>query len=128
MNKLDEELNRLDQWLASLGDVPTWNGHLLAEGAHIEFDPEHGVRLVMPSNLVSPAEYSVRFARLLSFGPSWLNLSAIGIMHDRLVVSVEWQIPQLSISATDVSINFSGPPKAVSDSPDWDLGRLSRGT
>jgi hypothetical protein len=128
MSKLDEELDRLDKWLVSLGDIPPWNGHVLAEGAHIEADAAGRLRLVMPCDPVTPAEYSVRLEQILQLGPSWLNFSAIGLIRDRLVVSVEWQTPALGVSVTDVSINFSGPPRVVSATPDWDLQRLVRGT
>ena len=125
MSNLEEHLQRLDAWLASNGETPLWDGHLLAERAYIT-GVNGAFSLVMPCDPVSPAEYSVRLEELLNLGPGWINLSAIGLMQDRLVVSVEWQNPAAGVSVTDVAINLSGPSRVVAEIPGWDLERLSR--
>ena len=121
MNTLNEQLHRLDTWLASLGETPVWNGHVLAEKAYINTDAEGGFSLVLPCDPVTPVQYSARLEELLELGPSWLNLNALGLLRGSLLVSVEWQNPAVGISASEVSINLSGPPKVVSETPTWDL-------
>ena len=128
MSKLEEELHRLDTWLASLPETPSWDGHLLAEGAHIERDGVGGFRLVMPCDPVTPEEYSVRFEQLLRLGSGSLKISALGLTHDRLVVSVELGNPAIAISVTDLSISFSGPERVVVETAGWDLEQLTTGT
>jgi len=125
MSKIEEQLQRLDAWLASQGETPSWDGHVLAERAHIETDATGTLRLVLPCDPVIPAEYSARLEQLMRLGPSWVNLSAIGLMKGRLVVSVEWQNPAVGVSVTDVAINLSGPSRVVTQTPGWNLDRLS---
>src|SRR6478672_2423375 len=120
MSQLDEELQRLSEWLAAQGKLPSLNRHVLTEGVYIEADGTGGFCLVVPSDPSTPVESSVRLEKLLEFGPGSLSIKAVGVSQDRLVLSVDCQAPGLSVVMTDVSINFGRPSCIASDTHDSD--------
>ncbi len=66
----------------------------------------------------APTDYEARFQELLVSGIPWINVSCYGMDDRKLVVAVE--IPGNSCrQANRTSINYSGPPRAVSDHG-WD--------
>jgi hypothetical protein len=58
----------------------------------------------------------------MSSGLPWLNVSCIGVVNDKLIVTIE-----LAHASSDVSnrtsVNYSGPPKVVLEHG-WDAAQV----
>jgi hypothetical protein len=116
MSTLREHLERLEVWLRAPGDTPPWTAIRLVESDSIE----HGqVTRVPRARLHTIEEYAPRFATLLASGYSWINLSALGLFEDQLLVCVE--LPREGVGCGRTSVNISGPRiDATTGLPRWD--------
>lgn len=120
MGTLDVHLERLDTWLRTLPQCPSWAGHLIAENARVDRDPDGVPTLSALEPLRSPAAYADRFEELVTRGYDRVNLHAAGILGGQLVVAVELpRAPGDHPGAT--SVNLSGPTHTVMHRAGWPL-------
>lgn len=119
MTQLDDRLAELVEFLKALRPPRTSPIVIIEIQASDPFDP-NGRLLVQAERFASTERYAARFAQLLDLGLPWINLSCVGVLHDKLVVAVEFP-SQPSGRAARTSVNFSGPSRAVLDH-DWDAG------
>ena len=106
---IDRHLRRLFRFLKRLPGCPNWSGVLIG----------HGVPPIGPfGDLSNPAEYADEFEAQVATR-SWVNLHAVGILRDCLVVSVE--LPAQSSPTSGASVQLSGPEVAVARQAGWKL-------
>ena len=73
----------------------------------------------------SIVEYERRFESLLALGSAWLNLSALGVLDEELLVCVE--LPRDPVGAYGrTSVNLSEPPLDLSGRKVWDASQRHR--
>jgi hypothetical protein len=72
-----------------------------------------GFPIVRRASLAGPATCSARFSQLLTSGYAWLNLSFYGLLDGNPLIAIE--TPQRGPTSATTSVNYSGPPKAVTD-------------
>ena len=79
----------------------------IVESAEITYGPTDEI----PRRALTTAEaYASRFEALLTAGYAWINLSALGVLGEHLLVSVELPREPVGIPAGRTSVNLSGPP------------------
>lgn len=100
--------------------IPTWNATLLLNTADARVRYDRGW-VVASDALVTVAEFTPHFEKLLLSGYSWINLSAYGIFRNDLIVGVESPCEALGVAAGLTSVNYSGPSFNVDGTPSWDL-------
>jgi hypothetical protein len=107
VSALTEHLGRLEAWLRRNGDAPAWWSVRIVESAEIKY----GLTDEIPQRAMKTAEsYAPRFERLLAAGYAWINLSALGVLGEHLLVCVELPREPVGILAGRTSVNLSGPP------------------
>jgi hypothetical protein len=120
--RLDELLAELQSWLLTLESAPkapTWSRVLLSEESKVD---RSGARSSRPGlrtgDLKTPAEFAPRWQELVDQGlRDWINLSAMGVWKDALVVVAEPPVRGEPHSHTPdrIHVMFSGP----SHNGDW---------
>ena len=81
-----------------------------------------GRPIVRRADFYEAPVYAPRFDELLTSSLPWLNVNCCGLDRDRLIVVVELPQPRTDGAAvTRVSINYSGPTRAVLEHG-WDAG------
>ena len=117
MSALAEHVDRLETWLRRDGTAPAWRAVLLVEAKDITWG---AVSLIPQSAIHSIIEYGARFDSLLAKGHAWLNLSAVGVLAEELVVCVE--VPRDAVGAYGrTSVNLSGPSLNAAGGKVWDV-------
>ena len=116
MSALTEHLDRLETWLRSNPDVPAWNTVLLVEAGQVTYGP---IDQVPRTALLKVDTYEARFEALLAAGYCWINLSALGVHENHLLVCVELPRDTAVIPFGRTSVNLSGPPLR-DGRPAWD--------
>jgi hypothetical protein len=119
MTRLDDRLAELVEFLKALQPPRTSPIVMIEMQGSDPLDP-NGRLLLQADRFASAETYAARFEQLLDLGLPWINLSCIGVLHDKLVVAVEFPSPP-SGRATRTSVNLAGPSRAVLDH-DWDAG------
>ena len=105
---LDWYVKSFASWLPELG-VPMWKDVLITE--HVDYDAGLPRRC---AELHRPEEYRARFVQLVTSGWSWINLHAVGLLGETLILAVELpSYPPPGVSPT--SVNLSGPVLAMSE-------------
>jgi hypothetical protein len=64
-------------------------------------------------DLIPCGQYAERYNKILESGFAWVNLSYVGDLDGRPVVTVE--LPLESRGSSRTSVNYSGPPRAVEE-------------
>jgi hypothetical protein len=104
---LDWYLNHFAGWLPAALGVPMWRDVLITE--HVDYDAGLPRRL---AELHRPEEYRARFVQLVTSGWAWINLHAVGLLGETLILAVELPgYPPPGLSPT--SVNLSGPVLAM---------------
>jgi hypothetical protein len=107
VSSLTDELERLTTWLRRNGDAPTWSASRIVESSRIQYGPTDRI----PSAALFTVEaYEPRFEQLLSAGYGWINLSALGVMDDALLVCVELPRDATGVPRGRTQVVLSGPP------------------
>ena len=75
---------------------------------------------ISKSALISANEYEKRFDELLNKGYDWLNMNAMGILHNAFIVQIEFPCKSLNAPRDKVSVNYSGPA-IFNGASEWDL-------
>ncbi len=75
---------------------------------------EDGYLRVPSARVLLSDDFSSRFDQLVRAGYSWINLNYLGMHEGAAVVAVE--VPRHATGAPKPSINYSGPPRVVSES------------
>lgn len=116
MSSLAIHLDRLSAWLRRENRAPPWRAVLLIEAGDVAWG---AVASISRHAVRSSIEYEDRFEALLAAGYAWLNLSALGVLDEDLLVCVE--LPRDSVGAYGrTSVNLSGPPLDRAGAPVWD--------
>lgn len=98
------------------GAPSSWTRVLFVEDTSIT----HGMPTLIPRGaLFSIEAYATRFDSHLDAGHLWINLSAVGIMDDALLVVIELPGYRNNVPREKVSVNFSGAAM-VNGKPQWD--------
>jgi len=105
---LDWYLGYLSCWLRNLG-VPGWSDAVLTET--LRYDETHGLPCAMES-LFTVETYRARFTALCTSGWPWIGLHAVGLLHGRLLLSLELPDSEPGQYAA-TSVNLSGPTRAL---------------
>lgn len=106
MNDLEQHLARLTAHLREQHVAASWSHVKIIEGP-VDHGPE--IVIIPRRSLQTPGEYAPRFDALLNQGHGWINLSAVGVLEDTLLVSIELPGYRNYVARGDVSVNLSGP-------------------
>ena len=120
MSRLRQSVDDLFRWLRARG-APSWSDVAIVElstTAQLRQAPDGEQLHVSKAELRSVSSYEARFEQLLEQGHAWINLSALGLVEDVLVILVE--TPPRPASAPHTSVNLSGPPITRG----WDAARF----
>ena len=116
MNDLEKHLNQLVSFMKEWGAPSSWSRVLFVEDTSIV----HGIPYLIPqSSLIPMSDYAARFDSHLDAGHSWINMSAVGILDDVLLVIIELPGCENNVPSDKVSVNFSGAA-LVNGKPQWD--------
>jgi hypothetical protein len=122
VSALADHLDRLTAWLRRSGTAPAWRGVRLIDARDITWA---ALSTIARNAMHSVTDYEARFESLLATGYAWLNLSALGVLDDELLVCVE--LPRDSVGAYGrTSVNFSGPPLDPAGGQVWDASQRHR--
>ena len=106
MNDLKKHFDRLTYFMKEWGAPFSWSRVLFVEDTSIT----HGLPSFIPSvALISMNDYAHIFDNHLNAGHEWINMHALGILDDALLVSVELPRYKNNVPRAFVSVNFSGP-------------------
>ena len=105
---IDSCIEYFESWLTKELGLPAWKEVLVTEFVEFSADPLK----IEVGKCDSPDNYKERFQLLLSRGYAWINVSALGLMGETLVLHVEHPNQSQFISA-ESSVNLSGPCEAV---------------
>jgi hypothetical protein len=95
----------------------SWSQVLFVESPSLVYGE---VCRIPQSALILPEDYANRFDELLNGGYHWINMNALGIWKDKLIVVIELPNYKSNIPRDKVSVNFSGPT-ILDETPQWDL-------
>src|SRR5260370_17028431 len=128
MSELSKNVDRLFQWLVSIGLPPSSGDVRIVEIRNgIAKADDRGRFHVWQEELRKPSDYEGRFEELLQMGFSWLNLSCAGVYRGSLIVSVEVPAnPALSKPPPpylNTPVNLSGPSNYSLDHG-WSVDRV----
>jgi hypothetical protein len=113
MTSLREAMGSLLEFTKShVGPPPNADVLVVEVRAGVPVDARGRLCLVR-DDFFEPDDYESRFGELLGSGVAWINLSCLGLLNGRLVVSVEYQRSPSGPVVRAPSINYSGPPKLV---------------
>jgi hypothetical protein len=116
---LSVQVERLETWLRSTLDAPTWTGVTFVEGFWLE-----QTKTALPhAALVTSEIYAARFAELMSARYAWINFHAAGVLAGRLLISVELP-PGGPSNAPRTSVQLSGPFAFAAQRPGWQIDDL----
>jgi hypothetical protein len=117
MSALTEHLERHQEFLRSYPGVPNWKAVLIIEAADITY----GIIDKIPRKaLRTVASYEPKFEAMLGAGYSWINLSAIAVVSDELIVSIELPREAVGVPVGRTSVNHSGPRlNPTTGAPEW---------
>ena len=119
----DTFLNHFEDLLSFLRPPKSisWSQVLVVEQQSITgLKPE----LIPKDALVSADKYEKRFDELLSIGYDWINMHAKGVLHDAIIIQIEYPLKSINAPRNLVSVNYSGPAMH-NEEPLWDLsGRV----
>lgn len=116
MDLFDERLAELVTWVKSLDGCPEFEGVRLLDGRGVN----GGVAARM--SLRTPDAFASRFGDLYARHLPWLNLRAVGIYDERLLVLLESPADSTSNRDEQTQVTLAGPSDAVRGAPDWALG------
>ncbi len=116
---LHHHLSRLDLWLRTEPDAPSWSDHRIVEQRDVR--PGH-IQQVRRSDLRTVDEYAATFAALLEAGYGWINLSALGVDGSTMVVCVERPQEASGVPPGRTCVNLSGPAFGSNGRPVWSIG------
>jgi hypothetical protein len=116
-NDLDRNLNLLISFFPQWSNWLSWSQVLFLESTSFI---DNNVFKFPRSALIPTREYAERFNELLDKGYSWINMNALGVWKDSLIVVIELPSYDNNIPRGKVSINFSGPV-IIDGKPQWDL-------
>jgi hypothetical protein len=111
MGSLGENLEALMNFLNQIGQSPPKRQIRILEIAPGMTADERGRLRATRAALCTPEVYDKRFDDLLSVGLPWINMSAVGVLDEFLIVTIE--VPQRGPVAARTSVNYSGPSTAV---------------
>lgn len=118
MTPLQQKLDLLFRMVAGrAGQPPAPEEVVIAELSQDGFDPL-GRPVIAAAALRTVEEYDERFSALMVKGFAWINLNFYGLLDGRALVTVEFPEDE-PVEPGATSVNFSGPPQAVSASS-WD--------
>lgn len=114
--ELADEVSKLEAWLRAV-DPPSLSPWRSVRVIEVLLGPRH------PTDwdaAVSVPEFEPRWAVITStVDRYWVNLSAVGVREETLIVTVEWHAPVDSSHRRTwpLSVNFSGPARG---GPAWE--------
>ena len=121
MSALSEHLQRLFNWLETLGPLPTPVGEVLL----IEVPRSVGVdsrgRLLISEDMIqSPTEYASRFDDLLNANLSWIHMTCYGLWKGSSIVGIDLPRSVLEDSVSRrTPVNYAGPENRAKEHG-WD--------
>jgi len=90
--------------------MPMWNDIYITE--NIKYDGTEKVENL--GELIHFKNYNGRFKELATSGWPWINLNAVGLYKNNLILSVE--VPNREPEGANItSVNISGPSKSVTN-------------
>src|SRR5258705_11058968 len=81
-----------------------WSRVLVVEYQSISWGQ---VSRIARSSLCTPEAYESRFDELLSQGHTWVNMSAMGVFNDTLIVEIEFPQYKNDVPRNKLSVNYS---------------------
>ena len=118
-NELENNLSRLTSFFSRWSNWLSWSQVLFVENTSII---DGKVSKIPRSALIPTKVYAKRFDELLDSGYFWINMNALGIWQDNLIVVIELPSYKSYIPRSKVSVNFSGP-SIIDGKPQWDLSK-----
>ena len=117
LNATEKNLNQLISFFPQWGNWLPWSQVLFVE---VQTFAAGKVPEIPQSALISSQDYAKRFDELLESGYHWINMNALGIWKDNLIIVIELPSYKSNIPKEKVSVNFSGPV-IIDEKPQWDL-------
>ena len=105
---LRDHIEAIQVWLKGQATGVDWNRVLIGNAEDIL----HNGKL-RPESLCDPKDMEEQFSEYLMRGYSWINIPALGVHNDALILSIELPRSGAGTPRDKVSINFSGSAKAI---------------
>ena len=116
---LEKYLNRLISFFPQWENWLSWSQVLFVEDSSFTLG---SFSKIPRSALMRVNDYAKRFDELLDGGYPWINMNALGIWQDNLIVVIELPSYKSNISRDKISVNFSGPA-IMNEKAQWDLSK-----
>jgi len=113
-------ISQLEDMANTLDDVPDWDGILLTEG----FIARNDNQQINRGNLYEPDFFITRFDEVVASGHSWVNLSFVGVLEGKLLISLE-DVSSSIIEGCSTSVNLSGPLNLIRSRHGWNLDNIT---
>jgi len=115
---LKTELSRLEGFVKDLPDAPVWTEVRIVESFKRHLQPEN----IKANELQTVEQFESKWDDLRSRGYSWINLHAVGLLGDYLIVAIERS--SHIVGCENTQVNLSGPMNLVRERARWDLSGL----
>jgi len=120
MDLFDERLAELVSWVKSLDGCPEFESVRMLDARGVN----RGVAARM--SLRTPEDFGSRFGDLYARNLPWLNLRAVGMYDERLLVLLESPADSTSNREEETQVTLAGPSDAVRQNEAWALGEELR--
>jgi len=111
MSTLKGHLKKLEIFLQSNTPEYVWSDVLIGNESDLYKDGK--VIYDLNNALFTVEEFEPIFNEILNYGYSWVNLSAVGIIKNNLIVCVEKPSHSSGTKKEQVSVNYSGSVKKL---------------
>src|SRR5262245_25362068 len=111
MPQLSDLVQKLESFVRDVTPTAEWHEVRFVESSDVDYS-EPVPRVSAPA-LMTMVGFQRRFETALGSGYAWVNLSALGVLDDSLVVALE--TPRAATGALQTTVNMSGPARGNVD-------------
>jgi len=117
--ELDWYISQLLSMAKSIDGAPDWDGILVTEGL-IASDENQKINR---NDLYDHDSFNLRFKEIVTSGYTWVNLSIVGVLEGKLLISLEDTSSSI-VEGCSTSVNLSGPLNLICSRPGWNLDNI----